>query len=305
MWGVVPAAGRGTRLQPLAFSKELLPLGSRIDDGIERPCAVSEYLLERMILGGADKICIVISPDKSDILGYFGDSYGSAHIVYAVQPRPCGLCDAVFRAHPLMTDSEPVIVGLPDTIWFPDTALAALPDDVLSFLLFPVERPELFDAVVLDGAGRVLEVEVKRPNPSSRWIWGAFKIPGRVFPALRRLWIARGRADEYFGTLINAYLADGGTALGVRTGAAYVDVGTLNGYRAAMALLAEQSNIGASAKVVQAMGWPAGRLAKTLARSAGVSPALPPPYPPPQAGEGRVGAGETPALLLGRAGRRE
>ena len=296
MWGIVPAAGRGTRLQPLAFSKELLPLGSRIDDGIERPCAVSEYLLERMILGGADKICIVISPDKSDILGYFGDCYGSAHIVYAVQPRPCGLCDAVFRAHPLMTDSEPVIVGLPDTIWFPDTALAALPDDVLSFLLFPVERPEFFDAVVLDGAGRVLEVEVKRPNPSSRWIWGAFKIPGRVFPALRRLWIARGRADEYFGTLINAYLVDGGTALGVRAGAAYVDVGTLNGYRAAMALLTEQSNMGASAKVVQAMGWPAGRRAKTLAGTAGVSPAL--------AG-GSSDAGETPALPLGRAGRRE
>jgi len=283
MWGIVPAAGRGTRLQPLAFSKELLPLGSRIDDGIERPCAVSEYLLERMILGGADKICIVISPDKSDILGYFGDCYGSAHIVYAVQPRPCGLCDAVFRAHPLMTDSEPVMVGLPDTIWFPDTALAALPDDVLSFLLFPVERPEFFDAVVLDGAGRVLEVEVKRPDPSSHWIWGAFKIPGRVFPALRRLWIARGRADEYFGTLINAYLADGGTALGVRAGAAYVDVGTLNGYRAAMALLAEQSNIGTPAKVVQAMGWPAGRRARTLAGT----------------------AGETPALPLCRAGRRE
>jgi glucose-1-phosphate thymidylyltransferase len=296
MWGIVPAAGRGTRLQPLAFSKELLPLGSRVDNGIERPCAVSEYLLERMILGGADKICIVISPDKSDILGYFGDCYGSAHIVYAVQPRPCGLCDAVFRAHPLMTDSEPVIVGLPDTIWFPDTALATLPDDVLSFLLFPVERPEFFDAVVLDGAGRVAEIEVKRPDASSRWIWGAFKVPGRVFPALRRLWIARGRADEYFGTLINAYLADGGTALGVRAGAAYVDVGTLNGYRAAMALLAEQGNIGASAKVVQAMGWPAGRLAKTLARSAGLSPALP---------DGAPHAGETDALPLGRAGRRE
>ena len=42
MWGIVPAAGRGTRIQPLAFSKELLPVGScRRGDG-ERPCAVSE-----------------------------------------------------------------------------------------------------------------------------------------------------------------------------------------------------------------------------------------------------------------------
>jgi UTP-glucose-1-phosphate uridylyltransferase len=31
MWGIVPAAGSGTRIQPLAFSKELLPVGSRFD----------------------------------------------------------------------------------------------------------------------------------------------------------------------------------------------------------------------------------------------------------------------------------
>ena len=35
VWGIVPAAGLGTRIQPLAFSKELLPVGSRIEDGAE------------------------------------------------------------------------------------------------------------------------------------------------------------------------------------------------------------------------------------------------------------------------------
>ena len=72
MWGIVPAAGRGSRIQPLAFSKELLPVGSRLDGVTERPCAVSEYLVERMLRGGADKICFVISPGKSDILEYYG-----------------------------------------------------------------------------------------------------------------------------------------------------------------------------------------------------------------------------------------
>ena len=76
MWGIVPAAGRGSRIQPLAFSKELLPVGSRLDGGVERPCAVSEYLVERMIRGGADKICFVISPGKSDIMEYYGAGYG-------------------------------------------------------------------------------------------------------------------------------------------------------------------------------------------------------------------------------------
>src|SRR4051812_39851912 len=77
MWGVIPAAGRGSRIQPLAFSKELLPVGSRIENGVERPCAVSEYLIARMILAGATKICFVISPGKSDILGYYGSGYGA------------------------------------------------------------------------------------------------------------------------------------------------------------------------------------------------------------------------------------
>ena len=112
MWGIIPAAGRGSRIQPLAFSKELLPVGSRTEQGIERPCAVSEYLVERLILGGADKICFVISPGKSDILGYFGDSYGGAQIAYVVQPNAEGLCDAIFRASFVVGDTEAVMVGI-------------------------------------------------------------------------------------------------------------------------------------------------------------------------------------------------
>jgi glucose-1-phosphate thymidylyltransferase len=271
MWGIIPAAGRGSRIQPLAFSKELLPVGSRLDRGIERPCAVSEYLLERMVLAGADKICFVISPGKSDILGYFGDCYGSASIVYVVQPQPAGLCDAVFRAHPLLTRDEPVIVGLPDTIWFPESGLRQLPDDLLSFLLFPVDQPQYFDAVVLDDAERVREIQVKRPNAASNWIWGAFKMPASAFAVLRRLWIRRRGADEYFGTLVNAYLAEGGAAVGVKAGEAYVDIGTLNGYRAAMALLAQQNSGGAAPRPAAAMCWPAGRLPAALAPAGGAA----------------------------------
>lgn len=239
MWGIVPAAGRGSRIQPLAFSKELLPVGSRLDNGVDRPCAVSEYLVERLILGGADKICFVISPGKSDILEYFGDHYDNAQLAYVVQPRPSGLCDAVFRASTVAGDREDVLVGLPDTVWFPKAALAALPDVDLSFLLFPVEHPEFFDAVVLDG-DRVCEIQVKQPNARSNWIWGAFRMSATGFRDLQLLWKQRGCQDEYFGTLVNAYLAAGGRGIGIKAGESYVDVGTLNGYRAAMALLSEK-----------------------------------------------------------------
>jgi glucose-1-phosphate thymidylyltransferase len=238
MWGIVPAAGRGSRIQPLAFSKELLPVGSRSDQGIDRPCAVSEYLIERLILGGADKICFVISPGKSDILEYYGDRYGTAELAYVVQPHASGLCDAVFRASTVTGGNEDVLVGLPDTVWFPKAALAALPDSDLSFLLFPVEHPEFFDAVVLDG-DRVREIQVKQAGAASNWIWGAFRMSAAGFRDLHLLWKQRDCRDEYFGTLVNAYLSAGGNGVGVKAGQSYVDVGTLNGYRTAMALLAD------------------------------------------------------------------
>ena len=240
MWGIVPAAGNGTRIQPLAFSKELLPVGSRRDRfGMERPRAVSEYLIERMILGGASKLCFVISAGKSDIMQYYGGTIAGTPITYVVQDQASGLCDAIFRALPLIGPGDPVVIGLPDTIWFPSDALAALPCNGLSFLLFPVTRPELFDAVETDAEGRVLSIRVKSAAASSNWIWGAFKMPGHTFHELHALWRERGGEDQYVGTLVNAWIARGNCAHGVRAGVSYVDVGTLNGYRAAMRLLAE------------------------------------------------------------------
>jgi len=242
MWGIVPAAGQGSRIQPLAFSKELLPVGSRKDGDCERPRAVSEYLIERLVLGGADKLCFVISPGKSDILEYYGGEVFSARVFYSVQPQPSGLCDAIFRARMLVAPEEQVLIGLPDTIWFPATALRALPDDELSFLLFPVNHPQLFDAVVLE-QDRVIEIQVKRPDATSRWIWGAFKMTGRILAELHDLWNARGQQDEYVGTLVNAWIASGGSARGVRAGVGYVDVGTVRGYREAVALLGNEEAV--------------------------------------------------------------
>jgi glucose-1-phosphate thymidylyltransferase len=143
----------------------------------------------------------------------------------------------VFRARSVVGD-EDVLVGLPDTVWFPKAALSALPDADLSFLLFPVEHPEFFDAVVLDGE-RVREIQVKQADAQSNWIWGAFRMSAAGFRDLHLLWKQRGCRDEYFGTLVNGYLEAGGCGIGVKAGESYVDVGTLNGYRTAIALLAE------------------------------------------------------------------
>ena len=237
LWGIIPAAGLGTRIQPLAFSKELLPVGTRQEDGTERPRAVCEYLLERMLVAGATHVCFVISAAKSDILSYFGGRIQRASICYAIQQNPAGLCDAVFSALPFISPEDEVVVGLPDTVWFPAEGFSLLPHGRFSFLLFPVSHPELFDAVVTAADGSVEEIQVKQTDARTEWVWGAFRLTGEQLANLHELWRRRGCSDQYLGTLVNAYLAEGGQAWGVKRGDQYVDVGTLHGYREAVKLL--------------------------------------------------------------------
>lgn len=253
MWGIVPAAGKGSRIQPLAFSKELLPMGADGDGNIQRPRAVGDFLVERLALAGVSRICMVISADKSDILEYYGGSAWNASICYTVQPKPAGLCDAIFRAAPVIHPDDPVLVGLPDTIWFPAHGLALLPPDQFSFLLFPVGEPRYFDSVECDDEGRVSRIRVKDPNAWSHWIWGAFRLPGSVFHALHELWLERGGRDEYFGTLVNAWIERGGDVWGVAAGKSYHDVGTMEGYIETMRTLSGERHM-AAGEAVSAKG---------------------------------------------------
>ncbi|MGC2111599.1 MAG: sugar phosphate nucleotidyltransferase [Candidatus Korobacteraceae bacterium] len=244
MIGVVPAAGAGQRIQPLGCSKELLPVGSRMVDGTERPKAVSEFLIERMIAAGATRICMIISAEKSDLVRYYAERSYAAEIFYVVQRRPRGLCDALFRAEPFVGPQEQVLIGLPDTIWFPGNAYGpalAEPSAPVNLVLFPVDNPSLFDAVRCDEYDRVTSIEVKAPHPGSHWVWGALTISGEAFHALKLLWEARQRSDEYLGTLLNAYIQAGNTVRGHRSGEVYIDVGTMEGYRRALDFLHNRS----------------------------------------------------------------
>lgn len=241
MIGIIPAAGAGQRIQPLGCSKELLPVGSRIIDGVERPKAVTEFLVERMIAAGATEICMVISGEKTDIVRYFSERDYAAEIFYVVQQQPQGLCDALFRAEPFARSHDYVLLGLPDTIWFPENAYRiALERDRsadVNLICFPVLDPSQFDAVVSDEHGYVQEVEVKVPAANSHWIWGAVTTTSRAFHALKLLWESRHREDEYLGHLLNAFIDAGNIVRATHVGEVYMDVGTIQGYHNAQDFL--------------------------------------------------------------------
>ena len=241
MWGIVPAAGKGSRIQPLGFSKELLPIGRSNNGEAESLRPVIDHVVERLLRGGASKLCFIVSSEKLDIVKYIAAKSLPVEACYVFQPEPIGLVDAVFRAIPFVREDEVAMIGLPDTVWFPQDGYLHLPDNAPSLLMFPVAEPQLFDVVLVDGEDHVTEVQVKVPEPDSTWIWGAIKLPGDVFHSLHQLWNKRGRIDVQVGTLINAYIAEGGVVTGVRRGESYVDVGTATGYVDAMRVLDRRS----------------------------------------------------------------
>ncbi len=228
MWAIVPSAGVESSTEPLA-------LGGEGEDARAR--SVSDLLVDRLVLAGATRVCFVIGPEQWDVVLHHGAEASGRPVAYVVQPRPAGLCDAMFRALPLLRPEDPVVVGRPDAVWFPERALGRLGDGGLSLLCFPVAHPERFEAVLGGDDGEVREVLVQRRGQVSPWIWGALRLDGATLRALHDLWCERGREDRRFGTLVNAWIAHGGTARAVRAGEVYVDTTTAAGRAEAAALL--------------------------------------------------------------------
>ena len=185
----------------------------------------------------------VISPEKTDIVRYFGACTGDAPICYAVQQNPDG---SVRRALHRIAFRRPRRRDSGRTAGHQyvsrSTGLTFYPMDNSRSCYFRSRDPNC-----LTGSNRPRRRDRGNPGEESktrvRVGMGAFKLTGQHFMQLHQLWLQRGRSDEYLGTLVNAYVAQGGKAIGIKRGDVYVDVGTLNGYREALRVLSRQGEL--------------------------------------------------------------
>ena len=142
---------------------------------------------------------MVISAEKSDIVKYFAERDYAAEIFYVVQQQPRGLCDALFRAEPFVRDDQAVLIGLPDTIWFPENAYtpAINQNADINLVLFPVLNPavvrcgglrrtRLRGARGSEASGRALALDMGRGHRPRKRLQVAQAVVGRA-PSRRRI----------------------------------------------------------------------------------------------------------------------
>lgn len=221
-YGSIPAGGLGTRLQPLGFSKELAPVAHR---------AVIEYLIERLILAGVDKIFINTAEDKADLIRYLaGKSIYKNNLIFMVRPRN-GLLDGIVLPEQFLNDDDELYFGLPDTIWYPKEGFARLDsiEGELVLGLFDTGTPEKFDSVYTTEDGRIKSIEVKVPQPKSIWTWAIGKMTVRAGRTLRAYESKLG-PQPLFGEAMDLYAKDH-PAFGVKLSDSHcLDIGIPDDY---------------------------------------------------------------------------
>ena len=180
--GLIPAAGRASRMGGLPFSKELLPLASTssIPEGTGAPCRVAiDYALETMTVAGISDTCVVIAPGKWDIPAHIGDGGNSGQrIAFVLADASPSVPASLDKAWFLIRHRE-VALLFPDIIFQPQQALQSIiverrkthADLVLA--LVPATSGEKIDIVSTSGNGSVEKVTPKPGKSHSGWTWVA------------------------------------------------------------------------------------------------------------------------------------
>jgi len=180
--GLVPAAGRASRIQPLPCSKELLPIGfQNIGRGNDtqalRPKTVSHCLLENMHRAGARKAYMILNRGKWDIPNYYGPgTMAGLDIAYVVTDYPYGAPFSVKQACPFVPGAT-ILFGFPDIVLKQPDALSRLVECLhetgvdLVLGLFPAHNPLKMDMVNFDDQGRICAIDIKPQTTHLTYTW--------------------------------------------------------------------------------------------------------------------------------------
>jgi len=236
--GVVPMAGRATRLAGLPCSKEIYPVGPGTANAVQHPRVVCEHLLGKMHTAGVSSVYIILREGKWDIPAYLGDgSKTGLPLAYLMMGLPYGTPYSVDQAFPFVRQAT-VALGFPDMIFGPEDIFTTLlehqqstgADIVLG--LFPADRPEKVDMVEVDNDGNVRQIVIKPRLTDLHDTWGVavwappFTDFMHEFLAVHQK-TAAGKAELFVGDVVQAAIKNGLCVHGVQVSKQpFLDIGT-------------------------------------------------------------------------------
>ena len=240
MDAVIPAAGLGTRMLPLtrAIPKEMLPL-------VDRPAV--QYVLEELVLAGVERVLLVTSPRKPMIQEYFeAEPISGVEIVYASQPQPRGLADALRRAERFAAGSAVVVAHGDALIETPPSAapgivrrlIAAYERSGASAVLAVDEVPDeavSSGGIVVVRGDQQVESVIEKPDPravtSRTALMGRYVLAPQMFEVLRETQVDES-GEIQLATALRRAIAAGHRMLVVPLGDGERrhDIGSLEGY---------------------------------------------------------------------------
>jgi len=203
MDAVIPAAGRGSRLDELTADR---PKGLVDIAG----CPLLAHVFETAIEAGADALVVIVGYEAAQIVDRFGDDFEGVPITYVHQRERLGLGHAVLQAEPhvdgtfLLVNGDNVFAGCVAP------AIEAL-EDADATLAVEEVSPEVAattGVIETDEAGRVTDIIEKPDDPPSTLVTtGCYVLPEDVFHAcalLRPSAEGEYQLSEAVGLLVRA-----------------------------------------------------------------------------------------------------
>ena len=162
MQAVILAAGEGTRMRPLTYTrpKVMLPVANR---------PILEHLMEELAKAGIDEAVLVVGYRDETIRNHFGEEWNGVKIRYATQRKQLGTADALKSASHLLEDrflmlNGDAIVGSQDI-----RQILKAGDKAMVLAVREVPNPQDFGVIVVEN-DHVKGILEKPESPPSNLI---------------------------------------------------------------------------------------------------------------------------------------
>jgi len=164
MKGVILAAGKGSRLQPLTYSipKEMVHVCGK---------PLIQHAIDMFKAGGVENIIVIVGNNKGAVLDYLKDGeWTGVDVSYRFQTKLNGIAKAIHKAKPFVDDGEAFFVTYGDEIIEPKDKIVS---EMIAIHkktgakcvigLSPVADPQRYGIAKINEKGKVLEM-VEKPT---------------------------------------------------------------------------------------------------------------------------------------------